>query len=619
MLPGQCRYAERMAASETAPGNVDHKQQPANLPVPWWRRVSVKTGASVLLASAVTFATVGWWVNAYEEEVLRQQHTVDAHRISDVVVERLADRMMAGGGAATWASVRDEASRFVQTAGVSRIFVVANSGQIKVSTDRANQATMLDLAAGSEWLRVVNPIPARPACLTCHRTGGPVSDGVLRGSVIVDFNLTSLDRQASRQRTDILLTGAICGTALLGVIFWLFNYSVMNRVTNIVAAAGRLARGDLAARADVRSRDELGLLASRFNRMAAHVQHQVARLETANLESSLLYTLVVEVSRNIEISEVATIVIRVLAQELNPQRMAFFARTTHGYWVCATADGELITGEGHLEDVLTSPPGPVAAVLSGFDRNFAATVCQDRVARLAEDASAIQFAVPLLSDTQLLGVLVGRLGRHERRLVKEIVDNLGVALTLALENASHYTGAITDGLTQLRNKSYGLGRLDEAIHAVPRQELDLALAMIDIDHFKDINDIHGHPAGDQVLKEIADRIKRCLRKSDVPARFGGEEFIVILPQTHSAHLAEIGERLRSTVAETPIVVASAQVSISVTVSIGIAVCRRHVDTGDMLVSRADQALYRAKAAGRNRVEVDYDGPTAAGGPADVSR
>jgi len=175
-----------------------------------------------------------------------------------------------------------------------------------------------------------------------------------------------------------------------------------------------------------------------------------------------------------------------------------------------------------------------------------------------------------------------------------------------VENSRNYTGAVTDPLTRCRNRRYGLARLDEAAYASRRHEIELAVAMLDIDHFKRINDSHGHPAGDQVLRETARRLMDTIRKADVPIRYGGEEFLVILPQTREEDLAAVGERLRAAVGAAPVRVVlpgNVVLEIAVSVSVGLASYRGEGDEADALIARADQALYRAKAGGRNRVEV----------------
>jgi len=163
--------------------------------------------------------------------------------------------------------------------------------------------------------------------------------------------------------------------------------------------------------------------------------------------------------------------------------------------------------------------------------------------------------------------------------------------------------AVTDALTGLHNRRYLDNHLGAVFSEPGTRRAALAALILDIDHFKRINDGYGHEAGDEVLRGFAERVRQHTRPVDIVARYGGEEVVVILPESGLAEAQAIAERIRERVEAVPFPVQRATRSIGVTVSIGVAV--RHADDtdpGDML-RRADLALYRAKAAGRNRVEL----------------
>jgi two-component system cell cycle response regulator len=132
----------------------------------------------------------------------------------------------------------------------------------------------------------------------------------------------------------------------------------------------------------------------------------------------------------------------------------------------------------------------------------------------------------------------------------------------------------------------------------------LTVMVIDIDYFKAINDSHGHDAGDDVLRDFALRIKRSIRGIDLACRYGGEEFVLVMPETDMAVAAMVAERLRRRIAAEPFAIQQGARSIPVTISIGIAALRDKADTAAAVLKRADQALYRAKRDGRNRVVPD---------------
>lgn len=159
--------------------------------------------------------------------------------------------------------------------------------------------------------------------------------------------------------------------------------------------------------------------------------------------------------------------------------------------------------------------------------------------------------------------------------------------------------SIHDQLTGLLNRKEFQRLLDLEIARSQRHGRMLALLMIDVDHFKIVNDRYGHPVGDTVLRNVADRFFAALRPNDVVARYGGEEFIVMLPETDGAGAVTIAERLRTQVRATPMDIAQ-DIQPVVTVSVGIAIYPVDADATEDLVAAADRALYAAKAAGRDR-------------------
>lgn len=164
--------------------------------------------------------------------------------------------------------------------------------------------------------------------------------------------------------------------------------------------------------------------------------------------------------------------------------------------------------------------------------------------------------------------------------------------------------SLKDPLTGLGNRRHFIAVLDRTIDNVARSGDPALLLMLDIDHFKRINDTHGHQAGDRVLQTIAQTISRCVRPMDTVARFGGEEFAVVLPNCHTAYGSTVAERIRETV-EALVIAVTPSLSLKVTISIGGAFAPEWVrSTAALWTERADVQLYRAKAEGRNRVCLD---------------
>lgn len=159
--------------------------------------------------------------------------------------------------------------------------------------------------------------------------------------------------------------------------------------------------------------------------------------------------------------------------------------------------------------------------------------------------------------------------------------------------------AATDVLTGLTNRRQFNARLSQEISRARRHETPLTLVLFDLDNFKKINDVYGHPVGDRILKEISQLIQKNIRESDLSARYGGEEFALILPETREAEAYDLLERIRMIVAQT--VFCLPENPLTITISIGLAQLELRKQTAFELVELADKALYEAKRLGKNQV------------------
>jgi two-component system, cell cycle response regulator len=164
--------------------------------------------------------------------------------------------------------------------------------------------------------------------------------------------------------------------------------------------------------------------------------------------------------------------------------------------------------------------------------------------------------------------------------------------------------AITDALTGMYNRYYMESHLAALVEQASTRGKSLTLLMIDIDYFKSINDSFGHDAGDDVLRQLATRVRKSIRGIDLACRYGGEEFVIVMPETDMAVATIVAERLRRRIAAEPFSVQQGTRQIETTISAGIATLDAADDTVASILKRADQALYRAKRDGRNRVAAD---------------
>ncbi len=340
----------------------------------------------------------------------------------------------------------------------------------------------------------------------------------------------------------------------------------------------------------VDSDDELGAAASSFNRLvdalaASHRVTEVSRDFATTLSS------------HIELSPLARAALRCV------QRAGDFEAAA----LCIVHDGELTTvaSNGLMDPSELASSDPVLRAYRSMER-----VRLDLPDDLPIDGGIIEFrartiiAFPLHLRLVPVGVLLvasaSDLDTDDERLIEQLLPNLAVALNNALSHERLQRVAAIDALTGLVNRRFGLERLGEEFSRAVRSKEPLGVILFDIDHFKSVNDTYGHQAGDKVLRTVSETARSVLRDGDTLMRYGGEEFLAVLPGAGSDDLDQLGERIRREV-ESCVTVDQHQ-EIHVTVSLGaVAFPSTDVTDIDDLVRHADAAMYVAKSAGRNRL------------------
>jgi diguanylate cyclase (GGDEF)-like protein len=214
--------------------------------------------------------------------------------------------------------------------------------------------------------------------------------------------------------------------------------------------------------------------------------------------------------------------------------------------------------------------------------------------------------VPLRLRDHMLGALAVD-SRQQQKLFTQadigplstLADYAAIAISNARLFAEVQLAAITDELTGLNNRRHFMALAEQEYKRARRFDRPLTAIMLDIDHFKQVNDTYGHAAGDQVIAEVGRRLRSGVRAIDIAGRYGGDEFVLILPETLLAGAGMLGDRLRRGIAATPI--ATVGGSLSITMSLGVATTQPNLPDMATLIANADSALYAAKQAGRNRV------------------
>ncbi len=242
---------------------------------------------------------------------------------------------------------------------------------------------------------------------------------------------------------------------------------------------------------------------------------------------------------------------------------------------------------------LRAPRGP----LRGTQWLIAGALAVEAVVGLVRCVDLLdRGALGVLAETQVVAAFLATVMSMTLLVVVALVNLTGQRLRIELDHAAQH-----DPLTGALNRRAFGALADRELSRADRHAQVLSAIMLDLDHFKQVNDAHGHAAGDAVLVAVADLIRTGLRLEDLLCRCGGEEFVAFLPNTSALQAERLAERLRETIARTPI--RDAGVVLPVTVSIGVAE-RRHGGQGwEHLMAAADKALYRAKSEGRNRVVV----------------
>jgi diguanylate cyclase (GGDEF)-like protein len=277
------------------------------------------------------------------------------------------------------------------------------------------------------------------------------------------------------------------------------------------------------------------------------------------------------------------------------------------------------------------PVTPGGAVARAIETGFACRGDDRKLDREALDCLGVScFAVvPLRGGAANLGVVVADRFLSDDHVGDEDVEVLSMlcsALALAVENAALDAAAKMlralaekDDLTGINNRRSVFAVFQREIDRARRYGKPLSLIMIDVDHFKSWNDLHGHHVGDQILQSVAQIISSVSRDIDVFGRYGGEEFVVVLPETPVDHAVLYAERLRATIEAHGDTLKERYPDSSLSVSVGVAAMSLRGDDADRMIQRADAALYAAKRHGRNRVCVDMASvePARAPSPSDA--
>ena len=427
------------------------------------------------------------------------------------------------------------------------------------------------------------------ATVTAAGAGGPMRrpvDGPLPLAVTVPAPTTPVLLPVLLGVVLVAAAGAVAAAR------WLAG-GTTRPLAELAAAADRVADGDLSARVPVRARDEVGRLAATFNRMTREMQSYVAAL-TASRDQlrGQLGLLGDTLSSTHDLQRILDVILQTARAATGAQSGV----------VLLIEDDELV-GPGLRLPVGSGLLGCVAG--TGVARR--GRVDRDGpVLAPGEPACRTYMAVPFNIPDSVRGVLAlyDRVGDDEFDDADLVtLRTFAGQAAIAVENVRVHEEAQrlshTDALTSLYNYRTLKDSLRREVERASRFGHRLCVLALDLDRFKQVNDSYGHAAGDVVLVEFARRVRSVIREVDLAFRRGGEEFVVLLPETDAPGGIVVAERLNAAIRATPIGVPN-KPPIPVTVSIGIAVYPEHGATGPQVLEVADDALYQAKAGGRDR-------------------
>ncbi|MGW0431483.1 diguanylate cyclase [Micromonospora sp. NPDC003197] len=522
-----------------------------------------------------------------------------------------------------------------------------------VAAARRIRGDRIVAAEGDRYVRRVTPAPGQPLSL-----------------------VLSVPYDQPQGRYAVLVMAVLLAGLLAVLAAWRLARSTTRPLAELARAVTRVASGDLTVRVPVRTQDEIGRLASTFNRMTRETQAYVQALTTSRDQlRGHLAVLGDTLSSTHDLHRILQVILQtalaatgaragvvLLLDQATGTLIGQCAEGLEERWPArvepagggAAAAGS-ITGSPPADDAIGSAAGdptalriPIGVGLLGM----VAATGEPQRGRVGRDSSplsgfeprcetyvAVPFSAPAATMAEAVPVPQPRSGGGQPGAATPIValgvlalyDRLGsdefddadlVTLrtfaghaAVAVDNVRVHEEAqrlsLTDPLTGLWNYRYLKESIRREVERASRFGRMLSVLALDLDRFKEVNDTYGHPAGDAVLAEFARRVRGALREVDLAFRQGGEEFVVLLPETDARGAATVAERLGAAIRDSPIAVdphpgpgmTAARCLISVTVSIGIAVFPDHATTGAQVLDAADDALYAAKAAGRDTYRV----------------
>jgi diguanylate cyclase (GGDEF)-like protein len=570
-----------------------------------------------LMSACLLLAIVG--LGRYLKEFFQQRAELETARLGQTLELALRQSMLRKPDLTLSTTLAD----VQQTPGILRVWVIDKNGRVARAGDQAAIGRVLDKTqnaickvchantlfagartvftqdeAGTPILRYLRPIANEKACWGCH---DPKTR--LNGILLLEESTQPYQAALRTVQGRLSVTGGVTLAVLAVITVLAATILVHWPVGRLMACVRQLGAGDLAVRVPVHGRGELAELADSFNGMAEQLSRSLEEVRNKNLELSEIYSTLERLTKTINLAELKDIVLQTMLDMFEADRVLLLSNLT------AYESGEMLTrlrGESRLYRIDcipeggTPPEGLPPEIAGGWSRGEVHepyVVDDGKMAVIPVKGGERRLALVVVLRQQPL-----RHAKADPKMLKAVAGHIGVAF----ENARLYSLAIRDDLTRLFNRRHFRNRVADTIIRYQQSGQCFGLILLDLDHFKDINDWCGHLAGDEVLRQVARALLRTIRMGDSAYRYGGEEFAVLLPEADQAIAWAVAERIRLELGDLKIQL-NADGNVAVTASLGIALCPAHGTSVHDLVAAADAALYTSKSEGRNRASCSSGG------------
>ncbi|NOX25161.1 MAG: diguanylate cyclase [Deltaproteobacteria bacterium] len=579
-------------------------------------RFKLLVGLFTVLTISIGAAMFGIW--NYERDSFMVSIRGETMRAGRIIEKSLRTAMLSNNRGAIHKSLAEISTIMAPP---SRVMIVAPGGRVVFSSDpsqvgsifigsqdqacaachlrekipAAHETILLSSRAGP-ILRSRIEINGQPVCYRCHS-----ADRQVLGTLLFDAYVGGTFQMLRTVAIRTFLTGLLTFMAVILVMTWLITRLIHQPIQNLIAGFEAVGSGDFTYWVDIKGSDEFCDMATSFNVTSRAIGRYIEEIKASNAETSTLYSMLQRMSRTIKLSELTGIVFDLFYEFFGFEEIMMI-NINEDRKECYTAIWRK-KEQRRLHHRRFNPnteklPGSTLKMeeLQQWTENcFNQTVFPEHGARVL---------IPLIYNNENAGIISIRAAAgqtippHEKRLIRTMASHIAISFA----NARLYHMATTDGLTGLFTKRFFLNTTDHMTTPGSPTARPFWLMMMDLDHFKEVNDTYGHPAGDQVLIQLADLIRANIRYGDIPCRYGGEEFIIILPESSgdTAFIQGVADRVLLAVANHTFTYRDCR-SIRCTISIGIASFPGHAATAEEVIQKVDNALYAAKEGGRNRV------------------